>query len=245
MVAEPSNEVLVNEILGLSTFSSAAIPRSKDRQLQYWKFHTCPSTCSRHRDRKGWVTTGPSLSPYTAIEYTNFMEGKHAVPLDKSYGTDIGFIKGRPDSGSMFDGETRFKLLLKNNGLHEMPDDQIIAYGWHRLPIVQALRPHIQVVSIPCEYGCPDRIFNNDVELSLHVKAMHIDSAGARAVGKQIEKVIERVSALQGIDPMQLAQIVTQTVLQFESNKAQLATIGASPEEADIPILTDIEETDD
>lgn len=238
MVTEPSPAELAAAIAGVP-FDTAPMEQSarkREREIQYWKLHaTCSPMCMRHRDRKGWVTTGPTLSAFSAIEYTNFMESKHAVPLSKAYGTDSGLIIGKPDSGTMYGGGTRFHLLIKNGGISEFPDEQLIAYGWHRIPLVQRTREGMAervVLDIKCEYGCPDRLFTQESHYTTHVAAMHQDSAGARAVGKQFQDVLKTQGNSPGVNTTELATAIALAILQFEQTK----TINPTTPVNDLPV---------
>lgn len=215
---------IANSIMGLSDgMPEPAAVRRRTKELQYWRLHTCPRSCVNHTTRKNWVTTGPVLSPYTAVEYTDFMETKHAQPLSRDFGTDSGRNSIVPGSGMMHDAATRFVPLIRNNGIDEFPADQLVAYGWHRIPNIRQARPDLQEYldnDIYCEYGCPERVFGSEKAYAKHVTALHSEAAGARAVGKQLEKVVA-ANVSGGINTTELGIAIANAIMQFEANKGQ------------------------
>jgi hypothetical protein len=193
-VTQPvTDKELTQDLFGTSPEDIKLATGRGSREVQYWKLCERPE-CYQHTTRKGWVVIGPAYSPRTAVEYIEFQQHKHATPLDKY---------GKSSSGAMFEGETRLIPLIESGGIHEIPFTQLVAYGWHRRPlIVKAIPELAKVVDIPCEYGCttegPDaRLFTTVMDYQNHCSVMHRDVVGANAMGQQIKGTIESLGAVQ------------------------------------------------
>lgn len=235
MVTDFDDDIVDSLRQGTAPSGEALVSRRKQREVMYWRVFACDDSCPRHKNSKGWIQIGPKLSPNTAIEYTEFLESKHAEPL-KDYGADAG--RGPNGGGDMLEPSTRYDRILRAGGLKEFPDEQIIAYGWHKLEPVLLERPHLRdVPEYTCEYGCSDYLTTSERAYASHVKAMHPESAGARAVGDQVGKLLERVlptSQPQALDVNNLAAVIAQAVLQYEREKTSTSeVILPSPEDHD------------
>ena len=172
------------------------------KELQYWKL-CADEACKIHTQQKGWVVTGPALSPKTAVEWSQFMETKHAVSL-ASY--------GKWATGTIFKAETRFANLIENGGLHEIPLEQAAAYKWHLNPRMVKLFPGIENTPVlKCEHGCPDRglrmrTFNSVESQMKHYRAMHQDVVAPTLIGKQLKEATQ--SPFAAIPPEYWAAVV-------------------------------------
>ena len=166
-----------------SLYDNAPEPQAAfhSKEMQYWKL--CErEDCTIHYQQKGWVVTGPALSPKTAVEWSDFMTTKHATPLTQY---------GKQSSGSMFKPITRFDELIKQGGIGQIPLDQMAAYKWHLIPKMVAAYPALADVQVLlCEHGCATRgprmrTFNTEESRMKHYKVMHQDVVGPTLIGKQ------------------------------------------------------------
>lgn len=205
-------ENMFNLSPGQDGFITASNRRS--RKVKYWKMCDRPG-CQRHKNRKGWVTTGPTISEaYAHAEFTSL---KHMTELPDSYGVELegsGWI-----STPKNDGNTRFLPILQNGGLHEFPGDQVVALGWHHIPdVYNALTPEqrsvvdrITATQFICEYGCFEngrpRTFYREDLLARHVKSQHKDAMQATAIGNTMQKAIAKQQ-----DPELIAGIIAATM---------------------------------
>ena len=180
---------ILRDLVGQGAGEVALTPRrQRSKEFMYWR--TCQrDNCERHVEQRGWVTVGPAFQPFTATEYVEFMETKHATPL-QDYGHSV--------SNEMAIGPSRFKMLLEKGGIKEFAVDQLIAYGWHRMESVLAARPDVAAAvstggfqDYICEHGCPvvgrrARVFSTLEGYKAHVKVAHSESAAPEAVGRAI-----------------------------------------------------------
>ena len=204
MTAPSASELqdVVNTLLGKVEARDGAniegnVRHSKEKQ--YWK--SCiMEDCLTHQTQKGWIMIGPALQPRTAVEYTEFMEIKHATPLPKY---------GRAASGMMFDGPTRLVPLIEAGGINEIPIEQLTEYGWHRKPTMLKLLPMLEGLAekdIICEEGCPTtgpktRWFANAMEYNKHVSIMHKEAAAPKAIGREFSAAIAAIEASRTANP--------------------------------------------
>lgn len=166
----------------------AIATRRRTKEYQYWR--GCElDNCNRHIEQRGWIIVGPSFQPYTAIEYVEFQQGKHATPL-----VEYGFSS----HNMMIEGQTRYNKLIEQGGIKEFPKDQLTAYGWHRYPTIRLARSDLQFdeQEYACENGCPTtgpraRIFMAADDLAQHVRAVHQEAAAPAAVGNAIAKAMQ------------------------------------------------------
>lgn len=181
----------------------------RSKELIYWR--KCKG-CQIHTQELGWITLGPAMGPYTAQEYFDFQQSKHAEPL-----AQYGAYPAGKSSSSKYDvvtPERRFEPLIADfglKGIREIPFDQMRAYNWHRIPQIVQYFPRLQeVTDYPCEYGCPpNKKFTSPELLSQHVRVWHNDVAQPQAVGKEISKAIEAVAGgNNSISPETIAAIV-------------------------------------
>lgn len=221
--ADPLDTELAQNIRGFGVPTDGALSaRRRQREVMYWRIFACtPDQCQAHKHSKGWISVGPKLSPQTAVEYTEFMQNKHAQPLTK-YGSDVGL--NPRGGGELQNPATRFDPILRTpGGINEFPDEQIIAYNWHKIPEVLATRPHLaDVPDIKCEYGCPNHSFNNEAAYNKHLRAMHQEVSSAKAVGDQVGKLLEVNRVNTGLNTTELAAAIATAVMQFEANKGTL-----------------------
>lgn len=229
----------------------------RSREVKYWRMCTRPG-CPRHRDRKGWITLGPTRR--TDRENFSFYIGsKHMEELPDSYGVET---VGETMVSTVDLGRSSFVPILGKGGIKEFPADQIVALGWHRLQDFYTAAPPELVAEVQalianakqCEYGCvspytqqPMEFYNN-VAFSNHLKVHHKDAAGPEAVGKQMAKVMDRMIDVQQSpksdlsDPEVLAKMFAQAVYTLEemrksgaSENSALAKANAGvPEEDDL-----------
>lgn len=197
----------------------AESPDGRSKQIQYW--HKCVG-CSYHTEELNWVTTGPVMQPRTAIEYTEFQSNKHATPLNKYGAWTIGKVNGQ--KYDLTNPPTRFNYIIENGGILEFPLDQMIAYNWHRIPVICAVRPELNnVVDIPCEYGCSGRKFVGFENYRNHLNVMHKDAIQPEAIGKQFKDAInmlaERDRMVSGLTPDQLQLVINAVQAQMEAKQ--------------------------
>ena len=206
---------ILRELVGEGASDIAIAPRRRSKELMYWK--TCQrEDCQRHIEQRGWVTMGPAFQPFTATEYVEFMEFKHATPLP-AYGSSI--------SNEMAIGPTRFKMLLEKGGIKEFAIDQLIAYGWHRMESILTARPDVAEATITlreyiCEHGCPTvgpraRVFSTIEGYKAHTKVMHSEAAAPEAVGRAIATTLQRGT---GVNAPDIASIAAAVVLALQSS---------------------------
>ena len=204
---------------GREVAPSQALDTSK--HLQYWK--KC-SGCAKHTQELGWVVLGPVMSRYTSQEYYDFEQGKHATPLPQ-YGQ---YPAGKSSSGAnskydVVEPERRFEPLIEQNGFREIPIDQMIAYNWHRIPVMVKYVPQLaEVQSYPCEYGCSNRVFTNPEHLKTHISVKHQNVEQPAAIGQEISKAIDAVTSRDNsMSPEAIATIVmaVREAMKIESPK--------------------------
>ena len=194
--------------LGSNSYDQAGVPQAVPkgrigRQLQYWKLCQLED-CTIHYQSKGWVVTGPALSPATATEWSQFMENKHATPLTKY---------GKWDNGEVFTAVNRFGPLIRGGGIREIPLEQMIAYKWHLKPdVVQAVPELADVVVLYCEHGCQTRgprmrTFVTEEARTKHNKVMHQEIVGPTLIGKLMREAQSGPMAAMG--PEFFAQLAT------------------------------------
>ena len=196
MVTERSvDDILAAEMTADSNLSNAIMTagprgrRSRTRSVQYWRMWTNNSNHPRHN----WISVGPALSPQTAMEYSEFMEKKAAVPL-KQYGTWDGAKNPQQgiDNTEVFGNNTRFNPLIRAKAIHEMPKSQFVAYGWHKNPVLRAMAPEEWNLDELEEYVCEvdGRTFNSLNDLRKYVRAMYPEANAADAVGREMSTAI-------------------------------------------------------
>jgi len=183
---------LLREMVGSGANGDIALSnRRRGRELMYW--HGCQrEDCNRHIEQRGWILLGPAFNPFTSVEYVEFMQSKHATPIE-GYGNV---------SMDLATGPTRFKVLLEKNGLKEFPLDQLVAYGWHRSATLLQARPDLaeaigKVQEYACEHGCPTvgpraRVFSSLEAYKQHTKVNHQETAAPEAVGRAIATTLGR-----------------------------------------------------
>ncbi len=203
-------------ISGSNDVPEIAMGTRRNKELMYWR--KCAG-CTKHTQENNWITTGPAMSPYTAVEYTEFQQLKHMTPLNK-YGTYIiGSVPGQKYNLSK--PEERFRAIIELGGIDEFPTDQMVAYNWHKFPVVCAARPELNdIVDIKCQHGCSNRTFVRNEDYLNHISIMHKEVAQPEAIGKALEKAIGNRSNL---DPSMIAQIVVavREAMSFTPNIEQ------------------------
>lgn len=208
----------------------------RSRKVKYWKM--CErQNCTRHRNRHGWVTIGPTIND--ANEYAIFTSYKHMTELPNEYGVELD--GAGPMTAIDNNGITRFLTILKNGGLHEFPADQIVSLNWHRIPeVYNALTPkqregvdRITSTMFPCEFGCYDgdspKVFYREDLLARHIKAQHRESVQAFAVGKAVKD-----SVAPKYDPAELAQAVAMAISLIDQNREPQPRRGRQPVAHDV-----------
>jgi len=212
------NDSLLNAVTGTNNDGPAATIAGRDKEVQYWRM--CGDEyCTRHGGQgrnEGWISTGPVLQPFTAQEYAEFGEIKHAEPLE-----DYG--RWNPD---LFrEPGQRFAKLIEGGGLKEMPDSQLLAYGWHHLPEVVADRPSLAPFlksEFWCEHGCPTkgtqaRWFIDQEQYNVHISSEHKEVIGPSAIGEQIKNAMEAVGNAQQMDMPTLVASIMLAIKEHES----------------------------
>lgn len=220
MVA-PSDAELTAAIRGRgpNKFDEAMPSSRQSRQITYWKLHNCDNDCARHIKRKGWVTTGPVMSPLTAQEWAEFRIIHHAVPLDEQDPNKFG----KYEDGPIFEGLGRFEPLLEQGGIRFFPKEQLIQYGWARIDAVKKARPDLgDFKYIECDYDCGVKPFHNKDGYNRHLTAYHRDASSAQAVGQQVQSAMSQILTdlpqNQSIDPIELGKAVAVAVVQAQAS---------------------------
>ena len=200
------NQDILSQMSGVSGDVIATSPTNRrGKEIMYWK--RCMG-CNIHDTDFGYVILGPTMNPLTAIEYTEFMNGKHATPLPQ-YGTyGLGSVNGQ--KYNLMEPGQRFKAIIENNGIHEFPVEQAIELNWHKFPVLHKVFPQLaDIVDIHCEYGCgANRVYKTQEHYNIHVRVWHNDVAQSRAIGKEFSTAIESINKAQQFDPALIAQIV-------------------------------------
>lgn len=215
MVTQTESAELFEGLFGKTQEVVAGGVAEKNKLIQYWKKCT---GCQIHKDELGWVVIGPAMSEYTMQEYYTYLNHKHWVPLEK-YGQYL--IGNNPNQKyDLTKPETRFQALADNNGIGEIPIDQMIAYNWHRIPAVAKYFPELQeVVDYRCEY-CPDKVYTQQQHLAVHTRIWHADVAQSKAVGQEISRAIGAVTAGNSFSPTDIAAIVVAVREALKSESA-------------------------
>ena len=196
-----SGQDIFNSISGVTDVPEIAMSSRRNKEIMYWR--KCAG-CTRHTQENNWITVGPAMSPYTAVEYTEFQQLKHMTPLNKYGIYTQGSLPGQ--KYNLTKPEERFRAIIELGGIDEFPTDQMVAYNWHKFPAVCAVRPELNdIVDIKCQHGCVNRTFVVPADYQTHVSIMHKDVAQPEAIGKALEKAIGTRSNL---DPSMIAQIV-------------------------------------
>lgn len=222
--ASPSDAELTSAIRGRPQGGPDEVmpARRQSRQITYWKLHTCDSDCSRHLRRKGWVTTGPVMSPLTAQEWAEFRIIHHALPLDEQNPNKYGMY----EDGPIFSGIDRFAPLLEQGGINFFPSEQLIQYGWARIDEVKKARPDVADFEyIVCDYDCGVKPFHSKDGYQRHLTAYHRDASSAQAVGQQVQSAMTQVlSALPQsgpVDMIELTKGIATAILQAQAKVSE------------------------
>lgn len=228
---EVSDEILAKIIAGNGVQEAVSAPDRGNREKKLSYFHIFASPRYANHNRRGWVTTGPKLNALTAVEYTEFMEHKGALPLRYPLSDKEEMLLHKP--------ETRFVPLLLKGGITEFPVRQMAEYGWHLIPEVKAARPELGLIeTFYCEYGCPTegpsmRWFLSKSEVGVHYKGFHPEVAGPAAVGQQMAKAVQAAS-FGGMTPEGIAELVARVVLQVETARGVASQASQAPIPANI-----------
>lgn len=183
--------------------------------LQYWR--KCQRKgCPRHTDKfervnleEGWIVVGPDMG--SPIEHARYINNKHMTPL--------------PQYGSMPHGELgaanpvmRFRQLLERGGLHELPQAQIYAYNWDKIPEVMKYRTDlVPIKRINCSLGCTNRDFITNEEYQSHISGWHAEAKGTIAIGQELGKVMaaQKQQAAPLTDPLAIGAAVSAAIAQM------------------------------
>jgi len=219
----PSDAELTAAIRGRGPkrFDEAMPSSRQSRQITYWKLHTCDNDCVRHPKRKGWVTTGPVMSPLTAQEWAEFRIIHHALPLDEQEPNKYGKYEdtmGDP----IFGGTDRFSPLIEQGGIRFFPKDQLIQYGWANIDAVKKARPDLgNFEYITCDYDCGVKPFYNKDGYNRHLTAYHRDASNAQAVGQQVQSAMSQIltamPANQSIDVNELTKVIVAAMTKAQA----------------------------
>lgn len=197
---------------------------SRSKEVQYWKKCT---GCEYHTEELGWVTTGPVMTPRTAIEFTDFQANKHATPLPQYGHYIVGKVAGQ--KYDLTDSQRRFQAIIELGGVHEFPLDQMIAYRWDKFPVMRQVQPALNDVKpIPCEYGCVGRTFITPNQLQNHMQVIHKEAVQPDAIGRHFSDAISKIGNTNNGNQLtaeSIASIVAAVMSAYESklptNKAE------------------------
>ena len=208
MVSEITPD-LFEGIFGKSLDEIESKPEERSKQVQYWR--KCNGVyrgraCPIHTQELSWITLGPVMAKLTAQEYYDFQRSKHAEPLVK-YGA---YVLGKISAGSenskydVAEADRRFEPLIEQNGLMEIPIDQMIAYNWHHIPVVVKYVPQLaQVVDVTCPH-CTGRTFTEQEHLQTHISAKHEAMQQSTAISSAVANAVSS----GGMTPEGIAAIV-------------------------------------
>lgn len=214
-------------------------PRSRRiRRLQYFKRCERPN-CPSHRSMKGWIVVGPSRETNPA-EHEEWIQFKHMTPLPKEFGHEVygeknGYMVGTPAGSQPF----RYaRILMHPQGMAQFPIDQIIAYGWHRIPdMLKLMTPEqrrqaeaVFEAETICPYGCPDPVrrdmqmrFYSEEMRDAHLHAFHRGADMARitaaAIGEELRK------ATSGVDEQTIAAVVSAVMNALDKKRVAEAPV--------------------
>jgi len=242
------DDVLAGELQSEVNLSQAIMTagprgrRSRTRSVQYWRMWTHDENHSRHN----WLTVGPALSPSTAMEYTEFMEKKSAVPL-KQYGTWDGSNTAQfGDQTEVYNNGTRFAPLIRAKAIHEMPKSQFVAYNYHKNPVLRAMAPDSWNLDELVEYVCEidGKTFNSLDALRKYVRAMYPEANAADAVGREMGTAIAALGQ-QSITPDVLLEIFKNQNTENAKMMAEVMAAAISVMKNDDDIADDSDEPED
>jgi hypothetical protein len=198
-----------------------ALPARRGVEMQYWK--RCDrDRCYRHTNKrnglhngKGWVIVGPSMAE--PLEHARWINEKHMTPLPQ-YGT---MPYGEPGAANP---ELRYEQILNHpDGIFEFPADQIISFGWDMVPLVAELRP--EVANHPrteCVLGgCINRRFATKGGYERHIKAIHREAVGTRAMGEAMRTSIKE-SLTQPMDAPTVGAAVASAIAEMMPQLSKL-----------------------
>lgn len=199
MVTQDPNMEILEGMYGRRSDDVVANTNNKTKRVQYWR--KCGG-CQIHTKELGWITLGPSMSLHTSVEYYEFQQSKHAQPLEK-YGTFLAGHAANEKYDVVTQPHRRLEPLIEHNGIHEMPLDQMVAYNFHRIPVIVKYVPELaNVVDHPCQFGCPpNKTFNSIESLQKHIKVWHADVAQPQAIGREISKAIDVIGERSAVSP--------------------------------------------
>ena len=188
---------------GFNNVPDFASSSSRDRRLQYWR--SCPG-CERHTEQHNWIILGPVMGPTSANAFVDFQNSKHATPLTE-YGQYLSGMN-RNNKYDITEARQRFNYLIEGGGIGEFPVDQMIAYNWHRFPIIVKARPELEFVEdIACQHGCSNRLFTSESSYHDHISVIHKEVAQPEAIGRHFESAIKQMGNQQ-VDAATIAAIV-------------------------------------
>jgi hypothetical protein len=244
----PDTSELMGAIHGsyMDTAGEFAKPMVKSLRFQYWKKCDRPG-CRAHKDKysgkiteAGWVTVGPTMES-DPVRHAEYINRKHMTPLPQ-YGS-----AGTGEKSPLLAKGARYDQILEKGGLNEFPAEQIIAYNWDKIEIIRRLRPDVaHVERFPCPYSCVDRDFSSPEALLTHNRAVHSDTVGPEATGREMKKALLEMADLMGvrketvatpsgdIDYEKIAVIAAQAaaaaVMAYEEKRPKEAAYAAEPE---------------
>jgi hypothetical protein len=180
----------------------APTPNSSDetasmKHLAYWKY-CMDETCNieGHVERRGHIMIGPGSKGLFAHEQcTEYRTATHSVSLEPKYGCWVqnqwyeDGLRGGSPYDRRFPYGTFANLFKSPGGIFEMPVDQWISCGFHKLPEFQAYRPDVAEYPIISCKQCIGREFLLPMHLENHRSAVHKESlqavASAEAMGEK------------------------------------------------------------
>src|SRR3990167_1870692 len=190
----------------------------RDRRLMYWKrcvgVFESGEMCPTHTGDFGYIIHGPHPNQFTIPETWDFKTSKHATEMDPRYVAPAPGALVHP-SDELTNHESRWNPLIRNNGLHEMPIQQMISFGWHRLKPFQEAFPELKTIQdIPCEYGCVlvgprARLFTTREAYAAHVSVMHKDVQAPKAMADAVREAVTLVGSQKTYDPEMLAALIS------------------------------------
>lgn len=181
---------LAPDVEGYQGFQRTHMDR--ERKLGYWRRCT---GCASHQSALGYIMVGPDTSRNNLYEVEDFRLSKHATLLKKEYFTNSD---GKSATAELLNPITRWRPLIRAGGIHEMPIEQMVEQGFHRIKSWQDVFPELkEVEDIKCEHGCPTtgysaRLFTNQQSYLAHIQVVHKDVSAPKAIGDVLAKYVNQ-----------------------------------------------------
>jgi len=217
--------------------------RNVMRQVKYWR------RPRRGNRDDGWICVGPTRNnPYEwqAMIASGFEE------LPDEYGVEYLNTGDISDVGNQ---HRTFVPLIKNGGLKEMPPEQIVSLGWHKVEAIRRVLTSAQRAAVDrivanavrCEYGCVDNRgepleFYWAEDLARHNKVEHgtaeATTGAVRAMERSLEATLQKIT---GVDEQRMQAMLT-AIMRSLLEMAQRGATVSEVEEAKEQLVKEAED---